>query len=276
MSEFSESEKIAQEYYDSNDAHQFYYAVWGGEDIHIGIYNDEKEAIKTASRRTVVKMQDLLPELNQNHKVIDFGGGYGGAARHLAQETGCHVTVLNISEGHNNMNRDLTQKANLQDKVDIVHGSFESVPFPDASFDVVWSEDAIVHSSRRDVVMAEAYRILKPSGHLIFTDIMQGNDCPADVLQPIYDRIHLESLSSFDFYQKTNAKLGFKERNILDLSTHMTLHYARVREELITRKAEIVQLASQEYVENMIAGLEKWVAAGDKGYLSWGILHFQK
>jgi len=29
-------------------------------------------------------------------------------------------------------------------------------------------------------------------------------------------------------------------------------------------------------MDNMIKGLENWVAAADKGYLAWGILHFTK
>ena len=28
----------AREYYNSDDADKFYYDVWGGEDIHIGLY----------------------------------------------------------------------------------------------------------------------------------------------------------------------------------------------------------------------------------------------
>ena len=31
---------VAAHYYDSSDADQFYELVWGGEDIHIGLYSD--------------------------------------------------------------------------------------------------------------------------------------------------------------------------------------------------------------------------------------------
>jgi ubiquinone/menaquinone biosynthesis C-methylase UbiE len=45
--------------------------------------------------------------------------------------------------------------------------------------------------------MTEVDRVLKPGGELVFTDPMQADDCPDGVLQPVLDRIHLESLGSF-------------------------------------------------------------------------------
>ena len=50
---------IAEEYYDSGDADKFYFDVWGGEDIHIGLY-DGTDDIKEASRRTVERMASKL------------------------------------------------------------------------------------------------------------------------------------------------------------------------------------------------------------------------
>ena len=46
---YSALEKPAQEYYNSDDADNFYYRVWGGEDIHIGIYESAGEDIAAAS-----------------------------------------------------------------------------------------------------------------------------------------------------------------------------------------------------------------------------------
>ena len=46
----------ARSYYNSSDADTFYFTVWGGEDIHIGLYKDDREPIFDASRRTVETM----------------------------------------------------------------------------------------------------------------------------------------------------------------------------------------------------------------------------
>ena len=49
-----------RDYYDSPDADNFYFHVWGGEDIHVGIYLSDGEPIRDASHRTVRRMVDAL------------------------------------------------------------------------------------------------------------------------------------------------------------------------------------------------------------------------
>ncbi|MFQ5645165.1 MAG: SAM-dependent methyltransferase, partial [Thiogranum sp.] len=91
--------KTAQDYYNSDDADNFYYHVWGGEDIHIGIYESFEDDIADASKRTVDAMAaQCLMNLAPQTQVLDVGAGYGGAARWLAENFGCHVTCLNLSE----------------------------------------------------------------------------------------------------------------------------------------------------------------------------------
>src|SRR5690606_8268612 len=96
------------------------------------------------------------------------------------------------------------------------------------SFDVVWSQDALLHSGNRKLVLEEVHRVLRRGGQFIFTDPMQSDDCPEGVLQPVYDRIHLESLGSFAFYRETAAALGFETLDAIDLTANLRRHYARV------------------------------------------------
>jgi len=267
---------VTESYYDSSEADAFYKNIWGGEDIHIGIYEPLDEPIATASRRTVAEMAIMLKPLDETKHVLDLGAGYGGSARYLAEHYGCRVTCLNLSETQNALNREKNSESGLADKIDVVHGNFEDVPEPDEKFDVVWSQDAILHSGDRIKVLEEVKRLLRPNGHFIFTDPMQRNNCPEGVLQPILDRIHLETLGSFDFYRNALLQLGFKEVEMRDLTKQLRNHYHRVSEELSGRRAEMLKLSGTEYVENMLKGLKYWVDGADKEYLAWGIMHFQR
>lgn len=271
----TESSRIAGRYYDSSDADQFYFRVWGGEDIHIGIYSDGSEPIAAASRRTVQRMAGKL-KLGPASRVLDLGAGYGGAARHLASEYGCRVTCLNLSETQNQRNREMTSSAGLGGLVEVVHGNFEHLPFENQSFDCAWSQDAFLHSGARDRVLREVARVLSPGGTLVFTDPMQHPDAPGDVLAPILARIHLESLATTSGYRSIAADAGLEVVEVEELGAQLPQHYARVRVELESRRAEIEQLASKEYVERMLAGLGHWVSAGLSGHLTWGILVMRK
>jgi sarcosine/dimethylglycine N-methyltransferase len=275
MSNKSSAVERAESYYDSGEADAFYKSVWGGEDIHIGLYKSETETIAAASRRTVETMADRLTNVDAGTRILDLGAGYGGSGRYLADRFGCHVTCLNLSETQNARNTELTEEAGLADLVRVVYGDFENVPDPDGSYDVVWSQDAILHSGNRTRVLDEIRRVLKPGGQLVFTDPMQSDDCPDGVLQPILDRIQLSTLASIAFYRAELAKRGFEEIEVVEMTDQLRTHYWRIGQELKSRYDDAVKLSGQTYVDNMIKGLQHWVDGADRGYLAWGILDFR-
>ncbi len=268
---------IARRYYNSSDADCFYYDIWGGNDIHIGLYTGENDEIRVASKRTVAAMAESLgARLSATSRVVDLGAGYGGAARWLVDRSDCHVTCVNLSEVQNERNRAASAANEYADRIMVLDGSFEAIPCDDASFDVVWSQDSILHSSDRERVFREIDRVLQPGGELIFTDPMQADTCPPGVLGPVLERIHLTSLGSIAYYRGLAHALGWKEVRVRDLTEHLVLHYSHVRRLLLRRRDELVRKVSADYVDRMLIGLEHWINAGSRQHLAWGILHFRK
>jgi len=268
---------VAESYYDSSDADNFYATIWGGEDIHIGLYASPEDSIRNASRRTVAHMAARLRNLEPEARVLDIGSGYGGAARYLASHHDAHVTCLNLSQVENERNRQLSVEQGVDAQIDVVHGAFEDIPETDETFDIVWSQDAILHSGDRERVMSEVVRVLRPGGEFIFTDPMQADDLQDEsVLQPIYDRIHLSSLGSVEFYRETLGTLGMTEAGVEFETEQLRTHYARIREELAVRRDELEGAVSDDYIDRMLVGLRNWVEGADRGYLAWAIMHFEK
>jgi sarcosine/dimethylglycine N-methyltransferase len=274
----SEAVNVARDYYNSQDADTFYHTIWGGEDIHIGLYASDDEPIAAASRRTVELMASKLNGLHKDSRVLDIGAGYGGSMRYLAKTFGCQCVALNLSEAENARDRERNAEQGLADLIEVIDGSFEELAFPNTSFGVVGSQDAIVHSSKRRQVLEEVVRVLEPGGEFIMTDPMQADDCPPDVLQPILDRIHLETLGTPGFYRRTLVELGMEELGYEDLTDQLVNHYARVLGELERQEDKLKQhgRVSEDYIERMKKGLGHWVEGGLKGHLAWGILHFRK
>jgi sarcosine/dimethylglycine N-methyltransferase len=272
--------QTARDYYNSHDADNFYYEVWGGEDIHVGLYDPPSEDIASASRKTVKRMADrvveAMGELTPDHRILDIGAGFGGAARQLVDRFGCHVTCVNLSEAENERNRKANAERNLENKITVIDGSFDDVPADDATFDVIWSQDAILHAADRVKVLKEADRVLKPGGVAVFTDPMQADDCPEGVLQPILDRIHLSSLGSPGFYLEQAKDLGWQDLGFEKLTHQLANHYTRVREEAEKAKPRLKGKVSDEYLERMHKGLGHWIEAGNADHLAWGIFLFRK
>lgn len=272
----SEIVAIAEAYYDSPEADEFYKNFWGGEDIHIGLYGTPDEEIAVASRRTVVTMAAELEGLGGGSNVIDLGSGYGGSARYLAEHFGCHVDCLNLSQTQNALNRKKNLDSELDDLIDVIHGNFEDIPVGDLTYDVVWSQDAFLHSGDRAQVLDEIARVCKPGGRLIFTDPMQADECPDGVLEPILNRIHLETMGSFSFYRRELKERGLEEIEVQPMLGQLKTHYSRIAEEVRNRYDLAVSLSGKEYVDNMLFGLEHWVNGADQNHLAWGFIHFRK
>ena len=272
----SDIREVAEDYYDSDDADTFYSTIWGGEDLHVGLYTVSND-IRTASDATIERMASKLPNLEPGAKVVDLGSGYGGAMRQLVKKFDVRATGVNISAVQNDYNRKKVREAGLGDRIEVLHGVFEDVPAEEVSFDVAWSQDSFLHSDQREKALAEAWRVLKPGGYLIFTDPMQADDVPEGVLQPVYDRLQLNSLGSMRFYRQAAEALGFETVEQEDLTHELRSHYSRVREEMLANYDKLVDAGtSKGYLDKMAVGLQHWVDAADAGHLSWGIQVFRK
>ncbi len=272
----SEVVERTEQYYDSRDADEFYFRIWGGEDIHVGLYQNGEQDIFAASRRTVETMAAKVAHLPASVRVLDIGAGYGGAARYLARERGYCVTCLNLSKVQNERNREMNLQQGLADRIEVVDGNFEALPFTDESFDAIWSQDAILHSGNRFKVFQEADRVLKPGGTMIFTDPMQQPNADPVALRPVLDRIHLETMGSIEDYSQYANQLGWQVKETDECTPQLVNHYTAVLANLEGRGDELTNIVSEQYIENMKKGLRHWIQAGKSGLLCWGILVFQK
>jgi ubiquinone/menaquinone biosynthesis C-methylase UbiE len=95
--------------------------------------------------------------------VLEIGSGTGVHTKLLA-EAGAHVTAVDLTPTAVEFTTRRLKQAGLQ--ATVVEADAESLPFPDASFDFVWSWGVIHHSSDTDRVIAEIARVLRPGGRL--------------------------------------------------------------------------------------------------------------
>ena len=90
------------------------------------------------------------------------------------------------------------------------------------------------------------------------------------------ERSNLSSLASPREYTKPAAEAGLELVEFDDRSDMLPIHYGRVLEETQNNTDELLNTASQQYLDAMMTGLQHWVDAGNRGLLSWGIFHFRK
>lgn len=122
-------------------------------------------------------------QVDATKRVLDVGSGVGGTSRCLAREFGCHVTGIDLTEEYCRAAAMLSGRVGLAGLVDYRQGDATSLPFPDASFDIVWTEHAAMNIPDKPKLYREMYRVLKPGGTLAVYDILAGPSGP--VLFPV-------------------------------------------------------------------------------------------
>jgi len=103
-------------------------------------------------------------EAHANHDVLEIGAGMGTDLAQFAKH-GARVTDVDLSAGHLALAQENFEQRGLQGR--FVHHDAETLPFPDASFDVVYSNGVLHHTPNTTAVVGEIRRVLKPGGKAI-------------------------------------------------------------------------------------------------------------
>jgi ubiquinone/menaquinone biosynthesis C-methylase UbiE len=152
-------------------------------------------------------------------RVLDIGCGIGGIDLLLAESYGA-ASVLGIDVEAANIERAArrARRRGLADRVAYRLIAEGPLPFPAASFDVVFSKDAIIHIPDKEALFADIARILGRDGSFIASDWLRVDDGPPSPQMQRY--IGLEGLSfamaSPARYRQAMAAAGFHDIDIKD------------------------------------------------------------
>jgi len=127
----------------------------------------------SGQRNATVRLAQLAG-LSGAEDVLDVGCGIGGPSRFLAKAFGCRVTGLDLTAEFVEVANMLARRTGLAGKVTYRQGDALDLPFPDASFDLVWSQNAAMNIADRDRLYAEMRRVLRPAGRLAIQDVAAG------------------------------------------------------------------------------------------------------
>jgi ubiquinone/menaquinone biosynthesis C-methylase UbiE len=124
-----------------------------------------------------------LAEAVAGTRVLDVGGGFGGPSRTLAVELGCLVTTVDLTASYVRAARALTTRMRLDDRVSHHVGNALALPFPDETFDLVWTQNSGMNIADKARLYAGFHRVLRPGGRLALQEPMAGPAQP--LLYPV-------------------------------------------------------------------------------------------
>jgi SAM-dependent methyltransferase len=152
-----------------------------------------------------------LAGLAPGTRVLDLGGGLGGPARALAHEQGCHVTVLDLTEEFCRVGEELTGRTGLAGRVRFHHGDALDLPFPDASFEVGWTQHSTMNIQDKPRLLSEIARVVAPGGRLATHEIVAGPGGPVHFPVPWARDASISFLLPAAQFRAAVAAAGFRE-----------------------------------------------------------------
>ncbi|MDD5499020.1 MAG: arsenite methyltransferase [Dehalococcoidales bacterium] len=161
-----------------------------------------------------------LASLKEGETVLDLGSGAGFDCFLAASRVGPKGNVIGIDMTGEMLDRarENARKGGFKN-VEFRLGEIENLPVADSSVDAVISNCVINLSSNKQRVFDEAFRVLKPGGRLMISDIVLLKELPESILNSIdaYTGCIAGAIKKDDYLQTIKAS-GFESVKVVEES----------------------------------------------------------
>jgi ubiquinone/menaquinone biosynthesis C-methylase UbiE len=200
--------------------------------------------------------------------VLDIGCGAGGIDIALVEGMGAgYVTGLDVEDVVLAHARALVAARGLGGRIGLVKAVPGPLPFAPATFDVVFSKEAILHIADKAALMAEVFRVLKPGGRFLASDWLTGTEVPSAAMAGYL------AMTGMDYQMATpeTYRAALEAAGFVEVTTRSRNEWYRreARDELsrlkgpLGRKAEDV--VGKDFVDQHIAVWERMIPVLDTG-----------
>jgi len=126
---------------------------------------------------------------NQNPKtVLDIATGTGDLAIMMAKATDAKITGFDLSAGMLEVGRKKIAELNLENRIEMIQGDAEKMPFEDNSFDCITVAFGVRNFENLKKGLDEIYRVLKPGGKFVILEFSQPQSLPMKQLYGFYSK----------------------------------------------------------------------------------------
>ena len=163
-----------------------------------------------------------LASLQEGETVLDLGSGGGIDVFLAAKKVGTQGKVIGVDMTEEMVNKARATALKYEyNNVEFRLGEIEDLPIADSTVDVIISNCVINLSPDKDKVFLEAYRVLKPTGRLLISDIVTEEELPDEVKKSFAAWAGcVAGALERNQYLNTIKRAGFKNVEIISQSTY--------------------------------------------------------
>lgn len=208
--------------------------------------------------------------LKQSDRVLDVGCGIGGGNFYMAREFGASVVGIDLStnvilKAFENSMKPENEKLDVEFEV----CDATTKQYDDASFDVVYSRDTILHIEDKLALFQHFFKWLKPGGKLMISDYCCGSHTFSDRFQTYVDNRGYYLLSPAD-YGIVLENAGFVDVVVEDRTEQFIEILNSEVSRTMENKNEFVMETSMEDFDSIIDGWKAKIDRCEDGDQKWG------
>ena len=147
--------------------------------------------------------------LGATDHVLDIGCGLGGAGRFAAQQYGCRVTGIDLTDEYIDAGRKLCEWVGLQEQVCLEQGDATATPFSDDKFDKAYMLHVGMNIADKVALFFEIRRVLRAGGTFGIYDIMRVGQGELSYPVPWATMADGSALGSLEEYKQALQLAGF-------------------------------------------------------------------
>ena len=157
--------------------------------------------------------------------ILDIATGTGDLVILMTKTSAKKIIGLDISAGMLEVGKKKIEAKNLSDKIEMVLGDSENMPYPDNYFDAITVSFGIRNFENLEKGLAEIYRVLKPKGIFVILEtsvptkfpFKQGYTFYTKFILPIIGKIFSKDNNAYGYLSESAANFPFGEalNNIL-------------------------------------------------------------
>jgi cyclopropane fatty-acyl-phospholipid synthase-like methyltransferase len=145
--------------------------------FNLGYWGDGAVTAREAQLTFVRRLADRLPDL-EGRRVLDTSHAAAGSAVVLALEYRARVDAINVPPEQAEGARAYVGMYGLEDEPRFHSVDPGALPFEESTFDVVFSLEAAHRLGDKRAFVREAYRVLRPGGVIVLSDMTATLDVP--------------------------------------------------------------------------------------------------
>jgi SAM-dependent methyltransferase len=202
---------------------------YGGSDfVNWGYWLSSTSTQKEACDNLMEMLLAFVPE--KSGRILDVACGKGATTRYLLRHYS-HSDVVGINTSEVQLRRARVNAPGCA----LYLMDATALAFPDGWFDTVICVEAAFHFDSREGFLREAWRVLRPHGHLVLSDILFA--------RPVHEVVQVVNRHNFvsdpAAYAELLWRVGFVDVKVVDASAECWLSFERHHAQYVRREVRL-------------------------------------